>query len=259
MASIHIPLAQIQLFFLIFLRVSIILVLLPIFDSRAIPPILKVGLSLAVTVLVFPLLGPAEAPLITETLPFVLGAFSELSLGIAIGLAVRLIFTGIQMAGQLAGYQMGFAVVNVMDPMSNSQVSIIAQLNYLVAVMIFLSINAHHWFLYALAESFTVIPPLNFRFGEPMVHQIITLASDMFGIAIQIGAPVMVALLLTTVALGLVARTVPQMNVFIVAFPVKIVVGFIFIMLTLPHLADFLQEAFNGMGETIFAIIKSGQ
>jgi len=259
MAVFQVPLEQIQLFLLVFIRVSVILIMLPLFDNRSIPPMMKVGLSLSVTLVMLPLLNIKGIPLITEVLPLALGIITEVILGMAIGLSVRLIFTGVQLAGQLAGYQMGFGVVNVMDPLSSAQVSIIAQVNYLFAAMIFLSIDAHHWFLYAMAESFTIIPPLNFHVNSALTDQIMTMAAGMFSIAVKIGAPVMVALLLTSVALGVVARTVPQMNIFIVAFPLKIAVGFFFLMLTLPYLSSFLQEIFSGVGRDILMIVKTGR
>ncbi len=259
MASIQFPLAEVQLFFLVFLRVSVILVILPLFDSRSIPPMLKAGLSLCIALIVFPLLNLKGAPLITEAIPFGLGVATEIILGFAIGLSVRLIFAGIQMAGQVAGYQMGFGVVNVMDPLNHAQVSITAHLNYLIAILIFLSINAHHWFLYAMADSFQTIPPMGFRVTGTLTAQIMTLGAEMFNIAIKISAPIMVVLLLTSVALGVVSRTVPQMNIFIVAFPVKIVVGLIFVILTLPYLSAFVQEMFGGIGQNITGILQSGR
>lgn len=259
MATLSIPLAQIQIFLLVFLRVSVIMVTLPLFDNRSIPPIFKVGLSLAVTLVLVPVLEIETFPVVSAVVPFVLGAVTEVVLALAIGLSVRLLFTGIQLAGQLAGMQMGFAMANVMDPGTSSQVSIMAQLNYLIAVLIFLSINAHHWFLYAVADSFAIIPPLGFHIRGALTEQIISLAASMFVIAIKVGAPVMAALLLTSAALGIVARTVPQMNIFIVAFPLKIMVGFFFLILALPYLSGFLQDIFGGIGKEIFLILRTGQ
>lgn len=259
MASIQFPLAQVQLFFLVFLRVSIILVILPLFDSRSIPPMLKAGLALAVSILVFPLLNVKQMPLITEAIPFGLGVVTELILGFAIGLSVRLIFAGIQLAGQLAGYQMGFGIVNVMDPLNHAQVSIMAHLSYLIAILIFLSVNAHHWFLYAMADSFQVIPPMEFHIAGTLTGQMVDLAAEMFTIAIKISAPIMVVLLLTSVALGVVSRTVPQMNIFIVAFPLKIFVGIIFFILTLPYLSAYMQEMYGGIGQIVTGVLQSGR
>lgn len=259
MALIQVPLEQIQLFLLVLVRVSIILITLPLFDSRSIPPMMKIGLSFSISLVILPLLSVKGIPLITEVLPFVLGIITEMILGIAIGLSVRLLFTGVQLAGQLAGYQMGFGVVNVMDPLNSGQVSIIAQVNYLIAAMIFLTIDAHHLFIYAMAESFAIIPPLNFHVSRALTDQVVRMAAGMFITAIKIGAPVMVALLLTSAALGIVARTVPQMNIFIVAFPLKIAIGFLFIILTLPHLSSFLQEIFGDVGRNILMILKTGR
>lgn len=259
MIGIRIPLEQLQLFFLIFVRVSVMLVSMPLFDNRSIPPILKGGLCLAVTFLVYPLLAAGESTLIPGVLPLALGIAAEVIMGIAIGFTIRLVFTGIQMAGQLAGFQMGFAVVNVMDPISSTQVSIIAQLNYLIAILLFLSLNAHHVVLHAVAESFTVVPPMGYHLSGGLTGHLVDAVARMFEIAVKVGAPVIVALLLASAALGIVARTVPQMNIFIVAFPLKIVVGLAFIIFTLPHISGFLEALFAGFHDDILTILRIGR
>jgi flagellar biosynthetic protein FliR len=178
-------------------------------------------------------------------------------LGIAIGFSVKLIFAGVQLAGQLAGYQMGMAIANVMDPSSSQQIPLLAQYNNLVALLIFLTINAHHWFIRALTESYRLIPPLGVHLSGSLMERLVHLAGNMFAVAIQVGAPVIAALLITSVAFGLVARTVPQMNVFIVAMPLKIAVGLLFFGLSLPYFSLFLKKIFSTLGENIFFILRA--
>ena len=257
MNIINIPLPQFQMFLLVFLRVTAILMIVPIFDSRSIPLLFKVGLSFSVSVLLFPMLELSGVVFLDKVLPFGLKVIGEIMLGVIIGFSVRLIFAGIQLAGQLAGFQMGFAIVNVMDPITSSQGSIISALKNLVAMLIFLSINAHHWFLRGVVESFRLVPPLEFHFSESLTEQLMRLAGNMFVIAVKVGAPIIVTLLLTSVALGLVARTVPQMNIFIVAFPIKIAIGLLVFGLSLPFLAFFLKPIFEGIGNDIIILLKA--
>ena len=161
------------------------------------------------------------------------------------------------MAGQLAGYQMGLAIANVMDPASNQQVPILAQFNNVIALLIFVATNAHHWFIRALAESYRLVEPFGFHFSNSLMEQLLNSAGTMFIIAIKVGSPVIAALLLSTVAFGLIARTVSQMNIFIVAMPLKIAVGFLFIGFSLPFFIAFLKQLFSGLGVTIFNLLKA--
>jgi flagellar biosynthetic protein FliR len=190
-------------------------------------------------------------------IPFGIGVISEVILGVIIGLSVRMVFSGIQLAGQLAGFQMGLAIANVMDPVTSTQASILAQINNLIAMLIFLSMDAHHWLFRALVESFRMVPPFNVQFGSSVIFQLMGLGGKLFVIAIQVAAPIMAALLLTSVVFGLMARTVPQMNVFIVAMPLKIIVGLLFLALSLPYWVPFLGQLFITMGNDIRLLLSA--
>jgi len=257
MTILNISLPELQIFFLIFLRVSAILMTVPLFSSKNIPLLFKIGLAISISVLLFPILSLNEELITSEVIPYGIEIVSEILLGVIIGLSVRVIFAGIQLAGQLAGFQMGFAIVNVMDPLTSAQSSIIAQLKNLIAMLLFLATNAHHWFLRALVDSFRLVPPFGFHLTNPLFEYLMRLGGNMFIIAIKVAAPVMIALLLTSVALGLVARTVPQMNVFIVAFPLKIVIGFLVLAFSLPYLFSFLKHVFNGLPNDMLFILKA--
>jgi flagellar biosynthesis protein FliR len=257
MISLNIPLLQIQLFFLAFLRVGAIFMSMPVFDSESIPILFKLGLAFATTIVLYPILNLSPEPVFANLAVFCLGVAGEIFIGITIGFAVRLVFAGIQLAGLLAGYQMGLAIANVMDPASSEQIPLLAQLNHLVALLIFMAINAHYWFIRALAESFRIVPPLNLHLGNALTEQITHLAGNMFLIAIQVGAPVITALLIASVCFGLIARTVPQMNVFIVAIPLKIGVGLLFFGFSLPYFIAFLKKIFSGLGQNILLLLKA--
>jgi flagellar biosynthetic protein FliR len=187
---------------------------------------------------------------------FVVGVLSEIVIGVTIGLSVKLLFTGIQLAGQIAGYQMGFAVANVMDPSTMAQIPILAQIYNLTAMLIFLAVNAHHMFFAALVESYTILPPMSIVLSARMVEMMMGLAGNMFVVAIKVGAPLIAVLLVTTIALGLVARTVPQMHIFVVAMPLKIVLGLVFMMIVAPFLTAFLIDQFASYRFNLFKLIR---
>ncbi|MDX2502637.1 MAG: flagellar biosynthetic protein FliR [Deltaproteobacteria bacterium] len=257
MLSLNISLPQLQLFFLVFLRVGAVLMSIPVFDSKSIPLFFKIALAFTTSMALFPLLELEPLALITNFFAMGVSVAGEILLGLVIGFSAKLIFAGIQLAGQLAGYQMGMALANVMDPSSSQQVPLLAQFNNLFALLIFITINAHYWFIRALAHSFQLVPPLNVNFSGSLMEHLIKMSGNMFVIGIQIGAPVIAALLITSVAFGLIARTVPQMNVFIVAMPLKIAVGLLFLGFSLPYFSAFLEKIFNGLGQNIFFMLKA--
>ena len=245
------------MFFFVFLRVGAILLSMPLLNSKSIPFFFKMCLAFATSLILLPILNLTNFPVFPDLIPLALGAIGEILIGLIIGFSIKLIFSGIQMAGQLAGYQMGLAIANVMDPASNQQVPILAQFNNIIALLIFVATNAHHWFIRALAESYRLIEPFGFHFSNSLMEQLLSSAGTMFIIAIKVGSPVIAALLLSTTAFGLIARTVPQMNVFIVAMPLKIAVGFLFIGFSLPFFTAFLRQLFNGLGLTILNLLKA--
>jgi flagellar biosynthetic protein FliR len=257
MLTFNINLAQLQIFFLVLLRLGAIFMSIPIFGGKNIPIVLKAGFAISVSIILFPILEIKTVPYYSEVIPFGIGAVSEIMLGVAIGLLVNLLFTGIQLAGQLAGYQMGFALANVMDPQTGQQSSILAGLHNMIAMLLFLAFNAHHWFLLTLADSFEMVPILNFKINSSLVEHFIMLSGNMFIVAIKVAAPVMAVLLVSSVCLGLIARTVPRMNVFLVGMPLKIALGLFFVVIALPYLASFLKQIFMGLGDGIILILKA--
>ena len=257
MATFNIDLAQFQMFLLVFIRVGAIMMSAPILGRKNIPLVFKAGLAISVSIILLPILNLEPFPYFSEAIPFSIGVVSEIMLGIIIGLSVNIIFAGIQLAGQLTGYQMGFAIANVMDPLTGRQSSIFAGLLNIVALLLFLTLNAHHWFLRSLAESFKLVPLFTFHISGSLAEHFIRIGTNMFIVAVKVAAPVMAALLLTSVALGIVARTVPRMNIFLVAMPLKIVLGIMFISFSLPYLASFLKYTFNGLGNSMNLLLKA--
>lgn len=251
MLSLSFPLEQIMLFLFVLVRVAAILFVIPFFESRNVPILVKVGLAVSVSWLLLPRLNITAPSMNSTTVMFALGIGSEIAIGLIIGLMVKLLFAGIQLAGQVAGFQMGFAIANVVDPASSLQMPILSQFLNLFAFLIFITLNIHYYFLQALVNGFDIIPFWGARFEGNLFGLIMDTTANAFTIAVQIGAPVMVALLLTSVALGLIARTVPQMQIFIVAMPLKIILGLIFLGFSLPYCMSFIKTALIALGNSI--------
>lgn len=240
---------QVETFIFILLRVSSIVATMPILGERSVSVRLKGGLSLMIVFLLFPFVKlHISSP---DILQLALRMAGEVVIGVTIGLAGRLIFAGVQLAGQLAGFQMGFAIVNVFDPITSAQVSIIAQLQYLLAMLVFLAVDGHHLFLYAIAESYRIVPVLGFHFSGELTQAMVELSKDIFIIAIKTGAPVIAMLLMISVGFGLIARAVPQINILIVGFPLQIAAGLICLGLALPIFARMVSSIFLNFGDKL--------
>lgn len=256
MATLTIPLDAFYGVLLIFLRVAAILFTVPVLDSGAVPFTFKVGLALAVSVLLLPMVDTMAAVANLSLMSGVLGILSEIAIGLTIGLSVTLLFAGIQLAGQVVGYQMGFAVANVVDPATSDQIPILAQFYYLTAMLIFLTINAHHIFFWALVDSYRVLPLFGMHISAELVGLMIKLGGDVFIVAVKVGAPLIAVMLVVSVGLGLVARTVPQMHIFIVAMPLKILIGLVVLLIVTPYLTAYLVDLFGAFRGTLLNLIR---
>ena len=241
---------------MVFARTGALLMTIPPFESRNIPVLFKIGLAISVSALLFPFVPMDGYRMQTNALSFGMGVIGEVTLGFLVGLMIQLLFAGIQLGGQLAGFQIGLAIANVMDPARGGQIPILSQFNHLLAILLFMAINAHHGFIQAVVESFHLVPPLQVAFSPASIELLLELAGRMFLIAIKIGAPVIVALILTSVVLGLMARTVPHMQVFIVGIPLKILIGLLFIGFSLPYLAAYITQMAHQSHADVYGLIR---
>lgn len=244
-------------YLLVLVRVTGFLGATPFFSSRSIPPPAKIGLGLAVAFFLLPSARPA-APGVSWGAPgpYALAVGSELLIGLVLGFALTLTLSALQVAGEMIDVPIGFSLVNVLDPQSGQQVAVLGQFQYILFMLMFLAINGHHQFLLAMAKTFEVVPLGGFRYFPGLSELVLKGFSTAFLLGFRIGLPVVAALFLTDVGLGLVARAVPQMNVFIVGLPAKILVGLIFIMLVLPVYVTFVEAAF-GPHASVYGLIDA--
>jgi flagellar biosynthesis protein FliR len=258
MAIFNFQIEQIQTLLLIFLRIASILLLLPLFDNRSIPIFFKIGLSMVFSLSLMPMLNPNSIPKASYDVLMLVGIASEIIMGICIGLSVKLIFTGIQLGAEIVGYQMGLAIANLFDVSSGSQTSVISSLKFMIAMLVFLSIDAHHSFFRIISESFSVIPLFGFKMSGSLTKYMTLMGSKMFIIAVKLSAPLFIALLFSNVSLGLIARMAPQMNIFFVAMPVNLFIGLVLLGLMLPAFSSFLVPIFNDLGKVLLVLLKIG-
>lgn len=222
-------------------RISGLLVFAPFFGSRNIPMQVKAGFALLVSVLLVPALpqGIAWRP----DWSLYLGAVGcELLVGIAFGLAAATIFSSLQLAGQLVGQQMSISLANVIDPVSETEVSVVGEYKFFFGISLFLLLGGHRSLLRSLAGSFERVPIGGARPGAGVAEIMGDMFGESFALAVQLSAPVVAALFLATVGLAFVARTMPQMNVFVVGFPLQVGMGLVLMALLLPVTAGVVER-----------------
>ncbi|MBZ4644133.1 MAG: flagellar biosynthesis protein FliR [Deferribacteres bacterium] len=242
-------------YFLIFIRVSGIIFTAPFFGSTIIDSRLKIFLSLIMSILIFYLVPKINFDNIT-TLLLILVILKELLIGIMIGILGRFLFVGVQFGGQIIGFQMGFGVVNILDPQTNSQISIIAQFQNIVMILIFLSIGGHRLIIEAIVQCFKIVPLGTFVIPEHSYMFLVKTFSEIFVIALKIVAPVFVTLIITHVIMGIIARLVPQINILIVGFPIQIAAGLIVIIFSMTYFYSVFEIITHDFFKNVLTIFK---
>ncbi|MCX6826372.1 MAG: flagellar biosynthetic protein FliR, partial [candidate division Zixibacteria bacterium] len=224
---------KLQLFLLVSFRAAGLFISAPIIGHRTIPPTIKAGLAIILAIVLIPAISQAPIPKIDSIWILAILAGKEMLIGFIIGFFFSLLFIAIQMAGSIVGYQIGLSIVNILDPDAGTEVAIIGEFWFIIAALIFLAIDGHHAVISALADSYKLVPVGVFNFAGNAGDLLIRYCAYTFVIAIKLSAPVIITLFLTEVALGVVARTVPQMNIFIVGLPLKIGIGLLLLAISL--------------------------
>lgn len=252
----NLALYQLQIFLIEFIRISSVFLTAPIIGSRNIPVLVKISFAFLLTLLIYPIVIK-DFILPDNLISYIVLIFQQVFLGVIIGFLSYLVFAAMQLAGQIIDLQMGFGIVNVIDPMSNTQVSIIGQFQFILGILIFLSLNGHHFLFKALVDSFYLTPLTSVTFSEITISKISTLFFNMFIIAFKIAGPATLALFLTNITLGFIARTIPQINVFIVGLPLNIFIGIVSVLIALPILVNLFNSVISSMWDDIYFVIKS--
>lgn len=243
---------------LIFIRISGMIFALPFFGESVVPVQIRVltalALALGLQTVVPPFWGYVE---INGILSFVTLGVRELMIGLILGYFGKLFFEGLVMAANLVGYQMGFGTANLLLPGSDLQINAFTALHRILILVFFLSLSLHFIFIDGIAKSFELIPAGGFTLSSFVGDQLVRGSAEVFQIAMQLGAPILVALMFAMAALGLLARTVPQMNVFTMSFPLSFFIGLgVYVSMT-PFLPDWLRQFYLKKGLELFGILKS--
>jgi flagellar biosynthesis protein FliR len=228
-------------FILVLARVSPMFVLAPIFSSRMVPARARAVLAVAISFGLAPLaMHGQQLTLDGMTLAGLLG--KELLVGLAYAFALAAVFAAISVAGSFLDTAIGFSYGSLIDPITGTQSPIITQLYAMVGVLVFIAIDGDHWMIEGLARSYQLVPISKFPSVPSLVGGADKAFVSIFGSAVELAAPVLMAVLLTDCAMGLVARVMPQLNVFAVGFPAKIAVGLLIMGVSLPFIGGWIAD-----------------
>ncbi len=233
---------RLEFLLLIILRTSGLFLIAPILGYRNLPSAIRISMVLIFSLVLNATLASTSIPPITNEWQLLGFAIREITIGFLIGFFFQLIFIGVQTAGALVGYQIGFAMVALFDPAQSEETTIVSQFWFLFAALIFLSIDGHHVIIKSYVDSYTILPLGAVSLDLNLAALIAKATAFVFVLALKIAAPVLVTLFLIDVALGTVSKMMPSMNVFFVGFPIKIGAGILVMALSLPIVAHVLEK-----------------
>lgn len=237
----------IPIFLLIFCRITSFFVVVPILSSKNVPMMFKIGLSVFISFLIFASMG-LDKPIPMDG-EYVLLIIREMLIGILLGFLAYIFFSAVQIAGSFMDMQIGFSMASVIDPLTGTSSPMLGNLKYMIAVLLFLSFDGHHYLIRAIMDSYKWVPLDNQLFTRIYNGQISDFLFHSFGkmfyLSFQLAAPVIAALFLTDLGLGLLTRVAPQFNIFVIGAPLKMILGFFLLIVLFPELISQFQYLFS--------------
>ncbi|MEY8303179.1 flagellar biosynthetic protein FliR [Anaerosalibacter bizertensis] len=243
-----------ELFLLVFVRVSGIFLFSPLFSSQNVPNKLKLSFSFIFSLLLTSNFKVGSVGELDGS--FTLLIIKELMVGIIIGYISYAFFSVFYILGQIVDMEIGFGMVNVIDPQNKVQIPVMGNFYYILAFLLFLLTNGHHLAIKALIDSYEYIPIGELVISEATVKQLVNILAKTFSLGFKIASPIVITILLMDILLGVLSRTIPQMNVFVVGMPLKIIVGMFVIAVTIPIFNVLTGHVFKDMLKEIYAFLK---
>lgn len=252
-----INIADFILLLLVFLRISSAIIVAPFLGSRGIPVTIKLFLSLVISYIIYLTLDKNLIPPIEANWTLFVFAVKEIIAGLIIGFMLQFVFFAVNYAGTLIGFDMMLNMAEVFNPNEDVQSNIIGEILYYGALIIFILINGHHYLIQSLNYSYKVIQFGNFIISEPLHIYLVKLTASVFVLAIKIASPVLVSFFLIHIAEGIIARMIPQMQVFFVTQPLKLGLGIFLILLTLPLYIYMIKNLLIEYEKRLYILINT--
>lgn len=249
-------LSYLPTFLLIFMRMTGLFILSPVFGRRNVPAYVKIGVSFMMAVVLLNTVPLQSMDMINNIWLYAWTLFKELLIGMAIGYITTLAFSAILIAGQIIDFQIGFGMVNAFDPVNEVSVPIVGNLVNLISLLVFFGLDGHHVLISILFDSYKTLPVGRFSIKPDILWYILNVFVQAFIWAIKLAIPLMAVLLLTEVMLGILSRAFPQMNVFVMGMPLRLMIGLIMLLLIVPVYVDLMEPLFTDMFDYISGFIQ---
>ncbi len=235
---------EVVAFILLFFRFGALFLAAPIFSHTTIPIQVKAAMAFFFSVIFFSFVPPLSIPLTVSSV--ILAILGELFFGFAIGLALQLAYNVITFAGGVISFMMGFSMATAIDPQNGVSMPIVSQFLSLLGLMILFSLDLHHWLIIYISHSLSAVPLGGFLLTKDIVHYILSAVANMFMVGFMIAFPIIALSLLADVIFGMLMKTMPQFNLLVIGFPIKIMVSFVILIATLTSIMIlFKQEIIN--------------
>lgn len=244
-------------FLLTFIRISIILFMLPIFDVQSVPTSWKGAMCLILTLAFFPVIGLPSVQMPAHPFGIFLMVMGEVILGLVLGLSVQFFFMGIQTGGESLAMQMGFTMITLADPVSGNNTGLVAHFLYMVATLTFLALDGHLYLFKAFVDTFQIVPAGGLVIRGVLMNEVLNLSAMVLVFGIRIAAPIMSVLFLIEVSLGMLTRVAPQIHIMELGFPLKIAVGFFFIGMLFVIISNESANFITGLDGMFYNLLKA--
>lgn len=249
---------NLTLFLLVLSRWAGMIMLAPVFGARGVPGMVKLGFALSISVILYPMIQGSNPQIPLELLPYIGILIKEVLIGLVIGFVIYALTAVLEGAGQLIDLQMGFTMGGAIDPVYGVQSAMTGNFQMILATMLLLATNAHHYLIAAMVKSYAYVP-INPGSIPQGIEFYIHLVGEVFALSIQLALPVFGALVLADIGVGLLSRTVPQLNIFSIIFPVKIIFGFILLFMAVPFFGESVSTLFNKSMTWVLQFYKGWQ
>lgn len=250
------PEGQVLAFALVLLRLSAFVVVWPIFGTTLVPTQVKILLALSLAVVMAPVAIPATQATIVANSDLPLLALREVLIGVFLGYLLRFIFFAVQMAGEMIGVSTGLATAQVFNPAMGSQGNVFEQYHVILATLLLLALDGHHVFLEGIARSFTAAPIGIMEFNREAFQGVSLALQTVFAIAIRLAGPILVSMFAVNLAMGLMGRAVPQMNVLMTSLQVTILISLFVVFVASAVFVDEMSGILSTMAQQFFAVLK---
>ncbi len=244
------------IFLFIFVRIISAFSLAPVFNSKSIPILAKLSISLVTAYVIFSFIETDNIQIEVSIWFITTNVIKEIITGVLLGFSINLVFYAISFAGTLIGFDIGLGMANVFNPTEEINNNVLGEYLYILAVFVLLIINGHHYIIRALTFSFTIVPLGHYTINQSVYDFLINTGAAVFVLAVKIASPILVSFFLVHLAEGIMARVIPQMQVFFVTYPLKIGLGIGLLTISIPLYLYMIKNLLSSYENKLYQLVQ---